>query len=533
MDIMLGELLKSSFLENKVKVVCGEKNLDRMVTSVTIMETPDGHNFVRAGEFAVTSGHCWRGDNDLALFALDQLIKNKAACLGVSKRYFPSDTLLKQMIEEAQKKIFPIVLLDDDVVYWEMIEYMSLNFFSQQLHEVKRIEQVYKEVVEAIFTESLLGVAKTVNRWLGLQTIIIFQQNIFSYPQDGFLEKFPLEANKWRSMYPQDCFLGDLKAFYYEDEQEYFEWLCSEIKIDSRTVGYILTFKKDKMFSKDICMLLDFVSECCKIEMKRILLNITMLRKYRQNFLRSMIAGDLSNDEIYFEAQKLDYIIPRISQVVLFQVQERENADLFMSNMMINFETAITRTLGETVVNSSIDKNIYFCLLPVVQQDNKGILEQLYIELKNSGLEDIICGVSSEISIEQISFGYHEAMTAIKIGEILPAKNKIYYFTQLGFYRLLDLPYSYERIVKFCNHYLKPLQEVNVENRKELLETLNAFVHNNYNYRETAKAVFLHANSVRYRISLIEKLFNVNLKKQSDRLNIEVALKLLPLVLDK
>ena len=58
-------------------------------------------------------------------------------------------------------------------------------------------------------------------------------------------------------------------------------------------------------------------------------------------------------------------------------------------------------------------------------------------------------------------------------------------------------------------------------------------VHNNYNYRETAKAVFLHANSVRYRISLIEKLFNVNLKKQSDRLNIEVALKLLPLVLDK
>ena len=62
-----------------------------------------------------------------------------------------------------------------------------------------------------------------------------------------------------------------------------------------------------------------------------------------------------------------------------------------------------------------------------------------------------------------------------------------------------------------------------------LTATLTCLVQNNFNYAKTAEKMYTHPNTIRYRISLLEDLWDTDLSKEDDRLLFGVLGKLLPL----
>ncbi|WP_214659178.1 helix-turn-helix domain-containing protein [Candidatus Formimonas warabiya] len=64
-----------------------------------------------------------------------------------------------------------------------------------------------------------------------------------------------------------------------------------------------------------------------------------------------------------------------------------------------------------------------------------------------------------------------------------------------------------------------------------MTDTLKLFLANSCNYSLTAKQMFLHPNSVRYRLQTIEKICKINLRSEEDRLSLLIAFKLHPLIL--
>ena len=109
---------------------------------------------------------------------------------------------------------------------------------------------------------------------------------------------------------------------------------------------------------------------------------------------------------------------------------------------------------------------------------------------------------------------------------------QVYHFGDLGFFRLLKLPDVRGELLQYCRDYLDPILEPDKSGEKsyELLNTLQNYVECCYNYRETGRRMYLHPNTVRYRIGAIEKLCRVNFEQFFDRLNMEIALKIYPLI---
>ncbi|WP_162473880.1 PucR family transcriptional regulator [endosymbiont 'TC1' of Trimyema compressum] len=108
-------------------------------------------------------------------------------------------------------------------------------------------------------------------------------------------------------------------------------------------------------------------------------------------------------------------------------------------------------------------------------------------------------------------------------------------FSELGFFKLvkIGLDNSVEINRELFNYYIRYLKSLKEYNNEEtfdvLVETLEKLIANNFNYSETAENLFIHGNTARYRVALVEKFCKINFKNSEDQFNMMIALKLLPL----
>ena len=133
-------------------------------------------------------------------------------------------------------------------------------------------------------------------------------------------------------------------------------------------------------------------------------------------------------------------------------------------------------------------------------------------------------GISSlGASIDSIPQLYKEASSACKVSMAL---NKACRYKELGSYSLLIELLNFPETELYLDQLVTPVLRYERTNKTELLKTLETFLNRNCNYRETAKAIYVHHNTIRYRLEMIEKLLNVDLKKPETTLNLMLAIKL-------
>ena len=93
--------------------------------------------------------------------------------------------------------------------------------------------------------------------------------------------------------------------------------------------------------------------------------------------------------------------------------------------------------------------------------------------------------------------------------------------------RLLDGPQS---ATDYCRSMLSALSGYDAGHDTDLVHTLRAYFRCDGNVIKTAEALFLHRNSVLYRLAHIEELLEVDLKDSQDRLTLHLAVELAELL---
>lgn len=149
------------------------------------------------------------------------------------------------------------------------------------------------------------------------------------------------------------------------------------------------------------------------------------------------------------------------------------------------------------------------------------ILNELRITLPNRGFK---IGIGNVVEVlTNINKSYTEALKAIAIGTYIYPNESIISFNDLGPFGILN----FEDIEKNQGAFeiLSPL--LNRVDSKELVDTLRAFLDCNLNYNKTAQKLFVHSNTVRYRISKIQELGGIDLEDPIERLKLEIVLRFL------
>jgi carbohydrate diacid regulator len=133
-----------------------------------------------------------------------------------------------------------------------------------------------------------------------------------------------------------------------------------------------------------------------------------------------------------------------------------------------------------------------------------------------------IIGIGTVVNnIRDLASSYKEAQTAIDVGQVFEPEENIIHYETLGIGRLI-----YQLPITMCEMFLSEVFKKNtIESLdQETLFTILKFFENNLNVSETSRKLFVHRNTLVYRIEKIKKLTGLDLREFDHAIIFKVAL---------
>lgn len=123
--------------------------------------------------------------------------------------------------------------------------------------------------------------------------------------------------------------------------------------------------------------------------------------------------------------------------------------------------------------------------------------------------------------LKDVSKSYKEAKLALDVGKIFYAERNVVAYSTLGIGRLI-----YQLPINLCRIFIEEIFGDNVPDDldEETLNTINKFFENNLNVSETSRQLFVHRNTLVYRIEKLQKSTGLDLRNFDDALTFKIAL---------
>jgi sugar diacid utilization regulator len=122
-------------------------------------------------------------------------------------------------------------------------------------------------------------------------------------------------------------------------------------------------------------------------------------------------------------------------------------------------------------------------------------------------------------AVDGVVDSYHDAQLAVRTLRQSAERRKVMSYEDFDFATRLFADVGLERMVAWAEDFLRPLSD-----KENLLQGLRAFFENDQNINVAAEALSIHHNSLRYRLSKVEKLLTINLKQPAAVSSVFLAL---------
>lgn len=125
--------------------------------------------------------------------------------------------------------------------------------------------------------------------------------------------------------------------------------------------------------------------------------------------------------------------------------------------------------------------------------------------------------------IKEFRLSYQEAKNALKISKMVMQDTHIYFYDDLDLYSFIAQVTNGKFLDDYVHHKLGRLLDADGMQEGNLAETLEAYLNHNCNANATAEALFIHRNTMRYRLDKIRHILNADLNDLSDCLELKLA----------
>ena len=139
-----------------------------------------------------------------------------------------------------------------------------------------------------------------------------------------------------------------------------------------------------------------------------------------------------------------------------------------------------------------------------------------------SGNADIRVAYGNAVNeIKEVSRSYKEARMALDVGKIFFEENEVIAYSQLGIGRLI-----YQLPIPLCRMFIKEIfDNKSLDDFDEsTIQTINKFFENNLNVSETSRQLYIHRNTLVYRLDKLQKSTGLDLRVFEDAITFKIAL---------
>lgn len=174
----------------------------------------------------------------------------------------------------------------------------------------------------------------------------------------------------------------------------------------------------------------------------------------------------------------------------------------------------------------SVGQSIIILFYNKSDSEIDNILKKLYINLdKNFESLNFYVGIGKHTSsLDKLYKGYEEAKNVAKINRLLRNNNVHIRYSELGLYRLLLGIENKDIMKEFHDEIIGDLENYDKINNTDYVELLINYFENNCKVNETANSLYIHRNTVNYKINKIQEILDLNLADIGDRSKIYLSL---------
>lgn len=551
------DLLEIKAIEG-LKIIAGEKGINNEISIVNIIENPDALDWLTPNELLLSTGYIFKDNVEFQNKIIKELSENNCAGLVVkTKRYL--DKLPPNMIAEANKYGLPLLELPMEYTLSNVISiinektsgrYDLLNRQTLDVHnlffkitlEGGGITQISSMLSEAI-SNPIIIVDKD---WKLLNYSEHTDNNHPINESLNVSSSNPIFEKEFTDTIPHNIseMKKSVKRIYNLNGKNI---ICRvlPIAVSQDLYGYIIVWQTVRKLTEFDYVILQQASTIIALERIKAKEIEEVKLKIRHDFFDDLLSGKITSPDTLQTLCDLHGINPNYMYycvVVNIETNEVDKLEDMISRRYKMENIAQTcvdliykltyKAKGE--ITCFYRNNRVIILVgqnnehtPILVNEAKQYATELHEELVRKTNKSFLIGIGQQYkSISLINKSFSEANEMIRLMHQINEKNVVSHFEDYSVYHLLDSNVNDAELDDFFQKCLGKIYEHDNLHGTSYISTLENYFYNNQNVTETSKAMYLHRNTLNYRIEKIKEILNTDLKNSEELLRIQIALKI-------
>lgn len=492
--ITVNEAMDFSCLQGG-EVIAGMNGIRRAIRGVNVLEDADIVRWMRGGELLLTTGYTFREDPSVLCSLIPALVDRDLAGLVIKIGLYV-DELPDEVREVADRLDFPIIALPPWTMFDDILSEVLGTILNRQAVELERSKAIHERLTQVAlaggsFAELAAAVAELVHRPVGIRDA------------HGMV----LAATEGAPDCPEA------------------PHVARRIRVGEVDHGEIVVFTQGTEIAPQEIQTMEHAATVAAMGIAQERAVVSSEHRHRTLLLMQLVSRTpVDRTEMTRWATAMGWHMDVPQAVVLVELRD---GDRLVSVAGQPLEDRLLRAAKQALEPDTIVWALGYGLAVLVEpKPTLGAacrdLHAALRRLKPAMSVMVAAGRVAE-DVRELSRSYEEAVSALALGHELQGDDFVLEHEELGAYRLLA-SLTTEDLQRHRAEALGPLLEYDRTHQGSLLRTLDVFLRCDRNRVRAAEELFVHYNTLRYRLRKIEELTGGLSGDTMSRLSLELAL---------
>lgn len=525
----------------RCRIVAGKQGVMRRIEHIAVMEVPDVIQWLKGKELLLTSLFSIK-DEPRAMEQLVRQLQQKGSAALAVKTSRHIERIPDCILSEGDRLQFPIIQVAHEVSYLDIMTPLMHTIFTGPAEQQRDLEAFFRWLTElAMGGKGLHALLKAIENFTG--NVVTVESDIpYFETADALTAIEPLTFGQKKQI---NAAKRSVRLERHWGQKQ-IPCLVTPLMLNEVVYGYVSYWHTKNEFREADFLILERAIPLMALEFLKVKTRVDVEQNYKDDLLLELLEGRIQDrPKLEEKATYFSWDLRQDFQVFLLQADGLAEGGDDPAESSLSAQELLRSALNKTRQFFSFDPKIVLgivrgriaVLYPmgnfISLADDKypaqlrSLCEGLRSQLTRKCQRAFSVGIGNSFSeLKGISEGYRQASAALQLGGVIYGGDFCCHFNELKIYRILTQFHDREELRTIYEETVGKLAAHDEEHQTNLTGTLRAFFDCHTSLGDTARQLFVHVNTIKYRLQKIEQMTGCRLHHSEERLWLQIGLKI-------